>query len=131
MTGDIVKAEPDNLPFVKHFAVIVDENTVIHNTPGRGAVVESLDDFLKTRTVIEVFPSSLNDFEPQDIINKFDSVCSRGYSLTEYNCMSFIDCMTGENVSRRQQEEFLDKAAKWSSVALLIIALFSIIYKTK
>lgn len=95
-SGQIIKASVNLLPGVYHYGIIINENKdvyVLHNTPFRSAVKDTLSDFLKSRKLTSLLDSDLIYCTNDGIEDRFKAQCSKSYDLFNYNCEHFIDCM--------------------------------------
>ena len=77
------------VPFINHCGIILemaDGVFVAHNTPYRGVVLDPIEDFFKTRSLLAI----KNQFHGL----KYDSIAhflGRKYNLITFNCYDFVD----------------------------------------
>ena len=77
------------VPFINHCGIIqemADGVFVAHNTPYRGVVLDPIEDFFKTRSLLAI----KNQFHGL----KYDSIAhflGRKYNLITFNCYDFVD----------------------------------------
>lgn len=95
--GAVIKASVNKFPVIKHYGIVLsNENdivSVVHNTPnqrnkyGGNIQVDSLDDFLKSRTIETVIQAKI----PRDRIVKVvaDNV-GRKFHILAWNCETFV-----------------------------------------
>lgn len=106
--GQLIKASVNKYPFIKHYGLIYLTNEiskvyVMHNTPNRGPVIDTLNDFKRNRTIISRTDTVLTDKVSSDfILNKFSKVEQKKFNLLTFNCEHFIDYML-DNKMRSEQ----------------------------
>jgi hypothetical protein len=118
-SGQLIKATIDNMPFIYHYGIALVHNNevyVLHNTPFRGSVIDTFNNWIKGRNIIEVSQTDLIGKENNYILAQFDTACRKKYNLFNFNCEQFIDCML-----RQQQKS--EQLAKWSLIGVGILAL--------
>lgn len=108
ISGQLIKTKT-NIPFISHYGIVIvigSHVKVLHNTPGRGSVIDDIDYFLEERILVSVEDTDLVGKTNQSIINRFHNVCKRDYRLFSYNCEHFIDCMLNQNKRSEQLFKF-------------------------
>lgn len=124
-SGDLIKARVKIFPLLFHYGIVTIRNGsifIMHNTPGRGTVIDSLDDFLLSRELIYSESTWLNSITEEELQNRFDN-CAGDFNLISYNCEHFIDCMLMVDPESEQLSSYL------FAIALLFLFVF-IIAKT-
>ena len=111
-SGQVIKANVNSMPLVDHYGIILvegNETYVIHNTPFRNAVIDRIDDFLDSRTLVSLQNTYLEYNSNDSIINRFEKQCKRSYGLFEYNCEHFIGCMLNQSETSPQLQSWAFK----------------------
>lgn len=104
-TGQLIKAKVNNIPFIYHYGIILQEaheTFGLHNSPRQSSVIDTLDTWLETRTVESVQDTNLIGQTNKTIINRFKTECKREYKLFSYNCEHFVDCMVDQELRSEQ-----------------------------
>lgn len=112
-TGLIVVAKVKSIPFVKHVGVVLIENGntyILHNTPTRGTVKDSYQDFFMSRNKPMYYSSNLVKLSNSEIIHRFNNVCQGSFRLLSYNCEHFVRCMLGTESQSPQLQKFFFRA---------------------
>lgn len=94
-TGDFVTARVKSLPFILHRGIVVVDNgcvNIYHNTPmyhnahGGSLVKENIQEWLKSRDITSIVPTSLT----QDTIETTaNNLSNRKFNLFTFNCEQF------------------------------------------
>jgi hypothetical protein len=103
-SGQVIKGSPKIFPIIDHFGILIVENGnvfVLHNTPFKGSITESLKEWEKSRFKIKIKDSKLIGKSNSDIKKQFLK-CKKDYNLFSYNCEHFIDCMEGKKQRSEQ-----------------------------
>lgn len=109
-TGQLIKARVKLLPFIFHYGIILVEsgNTkVIHNTTDRSTVIDDIEYWSSQYNIDSVTNTSLIGYSEDYIRSRFKTVCKRDYSLFNYNCEHFINCMLGHDLRSSQLRLYL------------------------
>jgi len=95
-TGDIIYARVIKFPLIAHIGVVVVENdrvVVYHNTPkgfnsiGGSILVTTIDDWIKTRTILSITPS---DITADSIKQLTKEHLKRKFDLFNFNCEHYV-----------------------------------------
>jgi hypothetical protein len=106
--GSIIQVRAKRIPFLRHYAIVVGDKDagqyVFHNTPFRGATVDSLEDFQSSRGApVSIHETELTELDTAGLISRFRA-CDRPYRLFSFNCEHFIDCMREKKQTSPQLE---------------------------
>ncbi len=122
-TGDILTARVRSLPFIFHQGIIVNEGSgilVYHNTPrfsnekGGNVVTENIDDWLKTREVVNVEPTNMTaDY----IRSTSEERANMKFDLLSFNCEHYVSLL---KTGKLRSPQLL----KWSLGLILICTIY-------
>lgn len=97
--GSVIRTNCRYKPFVHHYGVLVNYNGadyVLHNPHGGKAVMETVESFFTTRTLMGVFDVAGNG-NTDILIQKHLQVQDRPYSVWNWNCEDYVNYMLDEN----------------------------------
>ena len=137
-TGTVIKATVNKFPLISHYGVVLKSGNgsveIIHNTPneknkyGGNIQIDSIDKFLKSRTIDQVFQTKITR---EKIVKVMGENISRPFHLLSWNCEHFV-FKVWKNVSYSPQIINWVKYYVGGSFALLSISRnkkFNLIYK--
>jgi hypothetical protein len=104
-TGQIIKASVNDLPLIYHYGIVLidgEQIYVLHNSPDNVHMIDTLDNYLESREIIEIRNTHLNNLPINYILNRFNEDCKQTYHVINYNCEHFIDCMLNEQHQSEQ-----------------------------
>lgn len=93
-TGDILICQPDGIPFIQHFGVVVREGRetyVYHIVPERDVCRDTAKEFLATRKLLQIRQTSVTR---RHMLNRYREVANRKYDMIEFNCVHFAEYLT-------------------------------------
>ena len=122
--GQVIRASLTDLPLIYHYGIIsINEegNTmVMHNTYEDSVLIESIDDFLVGRDIVEVKDSNLSDLSYEELSERFSN-CYGEFDTINYNCEHFIDCMRGKELHSEQ----LYRITAITTISLVLYYLYT------
>lgn len=126
-SGNIIKARVNKFPFIYHYGILTDDgNRVAHFSPngkndyGGSMFIDTVDDYLKTRTQVKVFPVNLNKIRVNETIVKYKE---QKFNVLNNNCEHFVfEAASGQKISPQ-----LDKFIK----IIFIVIVCVLIYKAR
>jgi len=108
-TGQLVKARLKLLPFIFHYGIVIvygDSVCIMHNTTNRDSVIDSFDYWASLYTIESVYNTELMNISVDEILDRFETVCTKRYQLLDYNCEHFIGCMLNQKGESKQVQGF-------------------------
>lgn len=128
-TGDLLTARVKSLPLIFHKGLIVlEENQVYvwHNTPmyknqfGGSVIKETLQDWLKSRTITKCEKTDLDKTEIETLSNQMKH---KPFHLLNFNCEQYV-FLIKDKVSKSPQLRF------WAFTSITALILFAV-FKNK
>jgi hypothetical protein len=95
-TGDIIYARVIKFPIIAHIGIVIVENdsvVVYHNTPkgfnsiGGSILINTFDDWIKTRTILSITPSDITADSIKQLTNEN---LKRKFDLIRFNCEHYV-----------------------------------------
>jgi len=96
ITGDIIKASINKIPFVYHYGIVLETDGIIqivHNSPneknkyGGNILLSSPKEFFQTRKLIQVERTGI---DKETIKSKVERFKTHSFNLISFNCEHFI-----------------------------------------